>query len=481
MADNNEEKSFLDIPGLTYLWGELKKKFAGKTHTHDNATQTAAGMQSAEDKKKLDGIADGANKYTHPAYTKRDSGLYKVAVDETGHVSGATAVTKEDITALGIPGSVPESDVFIATYGETTMEELDAAAADGKLLFAKHGPILLPVLTWAAGQVYRFAANDNVTTAILQLGNTGWSSEQHDFTDTKPARFVVGTSANGWTAADCDYLCDGTADQTEINQAIADLPDSGGEIILLDGTYNLSAKISITKANTTLRGSGAKLVRAFAGTSTDNALIVINAENCTICDLSIDGVKGTYSASSYNYGIYIKGDNNTVEDCFIENNGHCGIIAAYGEGHIIKGNHSLNNGTYGIYLSSDHCTAIGNTCNGNTNRGITTFGEGNVITGNTCRQNGEANIHLYNSKNNIVTGNNCMVLSDDTTKPTNAIRIQDSASTGNIVTYNQVGEGAISNTYGGNIVGSPGYTYGTEDLTAGSSELATGQLYFVYE
>lgn len=27
----------------------------------------------------------------------------------------------------------------------------------------------------------------------------------------------------------------------------------------------------------------------------------------------------------------------------------------------------------------------------------------------------------------------------------------------------------------------PAYTYGTEDLTAGTSELATGKLYFVFE
>ena len=41
--------------------------------------------------------------YTHPRYTERASGLYKVTVDSTGHVSAATAVTKSDITALGIP------------------------------------------------------------------------------------------------------------------------------------------------------------------------------------------------------------------------------------------------------------------------------------------------------------------------------------------------------------------------------------------
>lgn len=41
--------------------------------------------------------------YTHPSYTQKDSGLYKVTVDATGHVSAVTPVTKGDITALGIP------------------------------------------------------------------------------------------------------------------------------------------------------------------------------------------------------------------------------------------------------------------------------------------------------------------------------------------------------------------------------------------
>ena len=42
--------------------------------------------------------------YTHPTYTAHSSGLYKITVDGTGHVSAATAVAKADITALGIPG-----------------------------------------------------------------------------------------------------------------------------------------------------------------------------------------------------------------------------------------------------------------------------------------------------------------------------------------------------------------------------------------
>lgn len=70
--------------------------------TYSNATTSAAGLMSASDKSKLDGIASGANKYTHPAHTAKSSGFYKVTIDALGHVSSATEVTKADITsALG--------------------------------------------------------------------------------------------------------------------------------------------------------------------------------------------------------------------------------------------------------------------------------------------------------------------------------------------------------------------------------------------
>lgn len=36
------------------------------------------------------------------SYTSHKSGFYKIEVDSYGHVSNVTAVTKEDIVALGI-------------------------------------------------------------------------------------------------------------------------------------------------------------------------------------------------------------------------------------------------------------------------------------------------------------------------------------------------------------------------------------------
>lgn len=79
------------------------------------ATETDDGLMSSEDKIKLDNIEENANNYIHPAYTPRSNGLYKVTIDSTGHVSATTAVTKADITALGIPGEDTNT-----TYSEAT-------------------------------------------------------------------------------------------------------------------------------------------------------------------------------------------------------------------------------------------------------------------------------------------------------------------------------------------------------------------------
>lgn len=70
--------------------------------------------------------------YTHPSYTAKSSGLYKVTVDGTGHVSAATAVTKADITALGIPASDTNTTYSAATTSAPgLMSASDKSKLDG--------------------------------------------------------------------------------------------------------------------------------------------------------------------------------------------------------------------------------------------------------------------------------------------------------------------------------------------------------------
>lgn len=55
---------------------------------------------------------------------------------------------------------------------------------------------------------------------------------------------VVGTSTEGATAFDCDFLCDGTADDVEINAAIEMAQTLNMDVFLLNGVYKLSSPIT---------------------------------------------------------------------------------------------------------------------------------------------------------------------------------------------------------------------------------------------
>lgn len=92
---------------------------AASNHTHDVATTSENGFMSSADKQKLDGIANNANNYVHPSHDAHAAGLYKVTVDDEGHVTAATAVAKTDITALGIPAQ------------DTTYSDVTAGGASG--------------------------------------------------------------------------------------------------------------------------------------------------------------------------------------------------------------------------------------------------------------------------------------------------------------------------------------------------------------
>lgn len=84
-----------------------------KISTNPKITVTVIGSGNAVTTASFSGTAltltKGAtyNNYSHPAGSgaSKSTGLYKFSTDSTSHISGVTAVTKSDITALGIPSS----------------------------------------------------------------------------------------------------------------------------------------------------------------------------------------------------------------------------------------------------------------------------------------------------------------------------------------------------------------------------------------
>ncbi len=84
-------------------------------NTTNLATQSASGLFSSTDKTKLDGIAAGANAYTHPAYTARSIDADGVEVidvatfDATGHVTAFSKRTLPNVTQ-SVPGVMTATD-----------------------------------------------------------------------------------------------------------------------------------------------------------------------------------------------------------------------------------------------------------------------------------------------------------------------------------------------------------------------------------
>lgn len=108
-----------------------------------------------------------------------------------------------------------------------------------------------------------------------------------------PVVFVASADATNKDLATADYVCSGTADQTQINAALAALPTLGGSVLLSAGTFSISAPIKISQERgLTLRGSGwATKLNAVSGLNTDmiQFQVLTNGVFCEISHLRMDG------------------------------------------------------------------------------------------------------------------------------------------------------------------------------------------------
>ena len=184
----------------------------------------------------------------------------------------------------------------------------------------------------------------------------------------RTCRFVVGTSATGWTDNDCDYLCDGTDDQAEIQAAIDALPEAGGEVVVLDGTYQISAGVLIEKTNVTVRGSGRPLIIC---TAQSEEMLKVAADSVCVYGLQLDG--GGLSTSCINlssgqgheisgnltnaadYGININGASvahGIIHHNICKNNRHSGAIILQCDGMIVSENRFDSNSLNGLFIRS---------------------------------------------------------------------------------------------------------------------------------
>lgn len=126
---------------------------------------------------------------------------------------------------------------------------------------------------------------DEVTTTLSDM----WSDR------VAPPTTITVSSSTSKHMLTADYYCNGTNDQTVIQQAIDALPSTGGKIVLLEGTYNISGTITIyNKKNVTLQGLGRNVI--FSATTSTSALYMIKVRSAigvNIFDIDIDYTNNT--------------------------------------------------------------------------------------------------------------------------------------------------------------------------------------------
>lgn len=264
---------------------------------------------------------------------------------------------------------------------------------------------------------------DNTTPTLIKVNpSTGamlidGTSLDARFTKVRAATLVVSASDSKDTTH-ADYYCDGTADQVQINQAIAALPSEGGTVLLMEGQYTISATITLA-SNVKLQGMGASTVIFVANSTQINAITGDTLSNVSIESLLIDGNKANQTSAGTELnqnGIFFNViTNGKIFNVWSKNNEASGaLLAGSNTGCTISNNNFVENQRNGVYLNfsnNNYNTITGNICNDNVDyHGIAISQSSyNTITGNTCKGNGECGIQNDGSAiGNVIQGNTCI-------------------------------------------------------------------------
>lgn len=123
---------------------------------------------------------------------------------------------------------------------------------------------------------------------------------------TSITRVVASATAPADVRAAAEYVCDGVADQVQIQQALDDARDNGGGIIQLTvGTFNLTAPLSIegtddvdVEIGISLLGQGSRATQLVAGAGLTQAINLTKVVRVHLWDLGITVSGATHGITS---------------------------------------------------------------------------------------------------------------------------------------------------------------------------------------
>jgi len=248
-----------------------------------------------------------------------DNLIFQVALDDLPATGGTLQVTSTGTIdwANGVTVTRAIDNVVIQGAGIGTLFDGDGVTA----IFTAGGDYwaFRDFATDAGGLATGATINWSMTNILIDTdyyayrgslfdGESGVFSDVNTITLEAPtgrgATLVVAASdASALSKAQADYVCDGTADNVEIQAAIDALPAVGGCVYLTEGTYVLIARVVINIDNVSLVGSGwdTELMTDTLLEGTDHGLVywAAGVSNILIRDMKVNAnAKARYALGS---------------------------------------------------------------------------------------------------------------------------------------------------------------------------------------
>ena len=174
LIENDTVRSSNNIvgSGATTVVSDANGKITISSATYANASSSAAGLMSAADKTKLDGIAEGANKYTYTLPTATSTTLGGVKIGSNISVSSGTiSLSSTNITnALGFtPAQATHTHAAAdITSGTFTTDQIPALAA-GKITSGTFAAARIPAATTSAKGGVIIGSNITVSSGTISI------------------------------------------------------------------------------------------------------------------------------------------------------------------------------------------------------------------------------------------------------------------------------------------------------------------------
>jgi len=125
------------------------------------------------------------------------------------------------------------------------------------------------------------------------MPGSGGGNASHTHPYSPGSLLVAASDAHITTRLSADYVCDGTADDVDLNAAIA--AAGAGKVVLTEGTFTV-ADIITPVSNLILEGQGWSTIIKLATDHNDKAIYGVNTTDVTLRNFKLDGNKANQSA-----------------------------------------------------------------------------------------------------------------------------------------------------------------------------------------